>query len=81
MASQRFPRLQTLCEALPKTKLDEQFVSLSLLQQLLVFVATFIVPLTMTPLLFESAVPVIGAGLAFGTWAAFTELIARYNQR
>lgn len=82
MPSQWFPRLRRLCTALPKSKLDEQFASLSAIQQLLVFAITALVVLTIPPLLVtNAAAPTVGVALGFATLSALSTLITRYNKR
>lgn len=82
MSSNPLHRLRRLCEALPKSKLDEQLASFSVLQRLLVFAVTVLVVLTAPPLLVnDAAAPTVGIALGFGTLSALSALVARYNQR
>jgi hypothetical protein len=78
MSSKMFPRVRGLCNALPKTKLDKQFESLSLLQQLLVLVITSAVVLMGSLWVVDA---VVAAVFAFGIMSAVTNLLVRYNQR
>lgn len=82
MPSQRFPRLRRVCDAVPKSKLDEQLESLSVLQRLLVLVVTGIAVFTVAPLLTDAdGMPVVAVALAFGTMWAVAYLIAWYNRK
>jgi len=82
MPSRSFPRLRQLCNALPKSKLDEQFASLPALQRLLVFAVTTLVVLTVPPLLVDQAArPAVTVTIGFVTLVALTGLLARYNHR
>jgi len=82
MPSRSFPRLRRLCNALPKSKLDEQLASLPALQRLLVFTVTALVVLTVPPLLVdEAARPAVTVTIGFVTLVALTGLLARYNHR
>jgi len=77
MPSQSFPRLRRLCHALPTSKLDEQFASLSPRRKLLVFAVTTTVVLTVPRLLVDdAAAPTVGVALAFGVLSALTNLLA-----
>ena len=83
MTSRSFPRLRRLCNALPKTKYDRQFESLSALQQLLAVVATGIVVLTVPPLLVDSSAAqnTVAVSLAIGVLYSLSSLLARYDRR
>jgi len=74
--------LRRLCDALPRTKLDEPLASLSALQRLLVLAVTTLVVLTLLPQFVpEEAMPTVGVALAIGTMYALSTVVAWYNQR
>lgn len=80
MASRSFPRLRRLCNALPKSKLDDQLASFSALQRLVVFAVTTLVVVTVPPLLVDDAArPAVTVTIGFVTLVALTSLLARYN--
>lgn len=82
MTSNTFPRLRRLCDALPKTKYDKRFESLSTLQRLLALAVASIVVLTVPPLLVDSSGGrvVVAVALAFGILYSVSTLIVRYNR-
>ncbi|WP_435175933.1 hypothetical protein [Halorussus sp. AFM4] len=83
MTSRSFPRLRRLCNALPKTKYDRQFESLSALQQLLAFAVTTAVVLAVPPLVVDApeARITVAVSLAIGVLYSLSSLLARYNRR
>jgi len=82
MPTERFSRFRRLCNALPKTKLDRQFESLSLRQKAGVVLVTGVVVVTVPRLVAEpETVPTVAVPLAFGTMWALVGLLAWYNRR
>lgn len=82
MPARSFPRLRRLCNALPKSKLDEQLASLPTLHRLLVFAVTALVVLTVPQLLVdEAARPAVTVTIGFVTLVALTGLLARDDHR
>ncbi len=82
MTARWFPGLRRVCEAVPTTNLDEQLESFSVLQRLVVFVASGLTAFMLASLLTDGgATPAVAVVLAFGTLQAFTDVIAWYNRQ